>query len=411
MKRRLQFSIFDHPMIQNRNILCLSTPAWEGAYASTTVQLMKELAKHNKVLFVQNPFTVKDVADGLKRKKQVPFKKVFGLKARLKSIPSQNGNGAFVLTPPMMLSVNFLPKGAVYKLMLRFNGWLVKQTIKKHLRQLKMEEALVHIISFNPALGLQIGREFNESVLLYLCYDEISAAPHLKKHGVWLEEEFGKIADATIVTSQGLLERKRHLSERCYLVKNAANFALFSKGFNPNIQQKKIVGFIGGIDRRLDYPLLEYIIGNMPNVEFQFVGRQVYPAGEEILKKYSNVVLIGPKKLSELPKYASHFSAGIIPFKLSNFIKTVYPLKINEYLAAGVPVVTTNFSYLDEFKPVVSIAENKEEFMKMLLTELETDSIEKKRARQQMASLNSWEHRAEELSGVITELESLKKGV
>jgi len=398
-------------MIENRNILCLSTPAWEGPYASTTVQLMKELAKHNKVLFVQNPFTVKDVTDGVKRKKQVPFKKVFGLKARLKSIPSTNGNGAFVLTPPMLLSVNFLPKGIFYNRLLQFNGWLVKRTIKKHLKQLGMEDSLVHIISFNPALGLQIGRQFNESVLLYLCYDEISAAPHLKKHGVWQEEDFGKMADATIVTSQGLLERKKHLSDRCYMVKNAANFPLFSKGFNPKITPKKVVGFIGGIDRRLDYPLLEHIISNMPDVEFRFVGRQVYADGEAILRKYSNVVLVGPKKLSELPTHVSHFSAGIIPFKLSHFIKTVYPLKINEYLAAGVPVVTTNFSYLDEFKPVVSIAEDKEEFLRMLLAELQTDTLEKKQARQQMAALNSWEHRAEELSAVITELETLKKGV
>ena len=71
-------------MITNRNILCISTPPWEGPYASTTVQLMRELAKHNNVLFVNNPFTIKDVADGVKRKKNVPVKKVFGLKERLK---------------------------------------------------------------------------------------------------------------------------------------------------------------------------------------------------------------------------------------------------------------------------------------------------------------------------------------
>jgi hypothetical protein len=58
---------------------------------------------------------------------------------------------------------------------------------------------------------------------------------------------------------------------------------------------------------------------------------------------------------------------------------------------------------------VVRLAENKEEFKACLVEELNTDSIEKKRARQALAKLNSWEHRAEELSQVITELENEKK--
>jgi glycosyltransferase involved in cell wall biosynthesis len=396
-------------MIKDRNILCISTPPWESNYASTTVQLMREMAKWNNVLFVHNPFTIKDVAEGIKKKKKVPVKKVFGLKNRLKTIPVGNGRNVYVLTPPMILSVQFLKKSFLYHSLMQLNGWVVRRSIKHYLKKLGMEQDLIHLVSFNPMMGLEVGRKFNESLLLYLCYDEIAVAPHLKRHGVWQERAFAKMADATIVTSQGLYERKKDFSNRCYLVKNAADFPLFSKGFNPEIGEKKQVGFIGGIDHRLDYPLLEYVISSMPDVEFRFIGRIPYPKGAELLRQHANVVIAGAKNISELPKHVKHFSAGIIPFKKTEAIKTVYPLKINEYLAAGVPVVTTNFAYLDDFETVVRLAENKEEFKACLVEELNTDSLEKKRARQDLAKQNSWEHRAEELSQVIIKLENEKK--
>lgn len=396
-------------MIKDRNILCISTPPWEANYASTTVQLMRELAKHNNVLFVNNPFTIKDVVDGLKKKKAVPVKKVFGFKERIKKLPVGNGRDVFVLTPPMVLSIQFLSKGFLYHSLMQLNGWLVRSTVQRYLKKLNMQRDLISIVSFNPAIGLEVGRRFDESLLLYLCYDEIQAAPHLQKHGVWQEQEFGKMADATIVTSQGLYERKKELSGNCYIIKNAVDFPLFNTGFNPGIPQKAQVGFIGGIDRRLDYGLLEHLISSLPHVEFIFIGRIVTPDGAAILQKYKNVVIAGPKNIIELPEYVKHFSVGIIPFRKTEFLKTVYPLKINEYLAAGVPVVSTNFSYLDDFKNVARLAETAEEFKAFVLDEMAHDSVEKKEARRNFAKQNSWEHRAEELSEVIIKLEQQKK--
>ncbi len=398
-------------MIKARNILCVSNPSWEGTYASTTVQLMKELGNHNKVLFINNPFTMKDVVDGIKKKKAVPVKKVFGLKNRLKIFQGSNGGCIYVLTPPMILTANFLPKGRLHRAAMNFNGWLLVRTIKRYLKKLNMDEDLIHIVSFNPALGIEVGRQFSESVLLYLCYDNISSAPHLKKHGIWQEEKFSAMADATIVTSQGLFDRKKLISKHCYLVRNGANFHLFNQGFNKKTDLKMIIGFIGGIDHRLDYPLLEHLITSLPQAEFHFVGRIVLPEGEARLKKFSNVVLMGARDLSELPQFVRHFSVGIIPFKLTEPIKTVYPLKINEYLAAGVPVVTTNFSHLDDFATVVKIAGSMEEFCHFVQEEATQDSLEKKKARQELARSNSWEHRAEELSEVILEVETRNKKV
>src|SRR4051794_2079730 len=110
-------------MFKDRNILCISTPSWESNYASTTVELMEVLAKNNKVLFVNNPLTIKDVLSSIIKRKTVPLKKVFGLKSRVKKIRIESGAEVYVLTPPMVLSINFLPSGFLYNLLLKFNGF------------------------------------------------------------------------------------------------------------------------------------------------------------------------------------------------------------------------------------------------------------------------------------------------
>lgn len=393
-------------MLTNRNILCISNPLWEGDYAKTIVELMKVLARKNKVLYIDNPYTVKDLIDGIRHKKGFPVKRSLGLEKRLRKIITETGEEVHVLTPPLTLTINFLPRGTMYKRLLQLNGWITTRSIKKALAELNMNDNLIDIVAFNPGIGMHTGRNFNEKLLIYHCYDAIEAANWMKKHGPWQEKEFMKKVDATIVTSQGLYEKKKNFTKNCFLVKNAVNIDLFKKAFNPEIHNKKTVGYIGSIDDRLDYVLLEHVISSMPDVEFLFVGRIVDENGEKILRKFSNVKLEGAKPVSALPGYLSRFSLGIIPFAKNEFTKGIYPLKINEYLAAGVPVVTTDFSYLNEFENVARIASSKELFKNFIEEELATDTLEKKKQRLAVAESNSWEQRVEEISDIITKLES-----
>ncbi|WP_207632857.1 glycosyltransferase [Foetidibacter luteolus] len=392
-------------MLQNRNILCISNPLWEGDYAKTIVELMSIFARQNKVLYVDNPYTIKDLADGLRGKKKLPVKRALGLQKRLRKINLANQADVYVLTPPVILTINFLSKGALYSNLLKLNGWLVTRSIRKALRQLQMNDKLVNITAFNPSLGLVTGRKFNESLLIYHCYDAIEAANWMKKHGPWQEEAFMQMADAVITTSQGLYEKKKDFSRRCFLVKNAANIGLFSAVFSAEPARQNTVGYIGSIDDRVDYELLENVISSMPGTQFVFIGRTNYKAGEQKLRQLSNVTLAGAKSLQQLPALVSQFSAGIIPFLKNEFTKGIYPLKINEYLAAGIPVVTTNFGYLAEFENIVSIAASAENFTQMLVEEIANDSPEKRAARLHFAQQNSWEQRVEEISDIITLLE------
>lgn len=387
-------------MISDRNIVCISNPTWEGNYAKTIVELMKVFARKNKVLYVDNPHTVKTLVDGVTGKAKLPLKVVFGFEKRLRKIELEEG-AVYVLRPPMILTINHLKPGKTYDRLLQLNAWIVRRSIKKALHQLNMEQGIINFISLNPWLGLPIARKLNEQHLIYHCYDELAAATWYKVHGPRLEKILMKKVDAVIVTSEGLYERKKGYNPSCYLVKNAVNAKLYSQGFDSEVRNKKVIGYIGSVDSRVDYELVEYLATSLSDYQFIFIGRVRNPEGEVILRRNKNIQLEGAKDVSELPAYLKKFSIGIIPFKRNDFTKNIYPLKINEYLAAGVPVVTTNFSYLDEFKNIVQIVDEPEAFKQHILQEITTDTLEKKLQRREVAFSNSWDHRAEEISNVI----------
>lgn len=392
-------------MLQNRNILCISVPAWKGEYAATIVELMKVAGRSNKVLYVQNPYSIKDLLQALVKRKKFPYRAALGLSSRI-SETTYNGGNVYLLTAPVLLTINFLPPGILYNLLLKFNGWLLRTAVNRALRRLHMQQDLIHIVGFNPILGNETGKRFNEKLLLYHCYDEIGEAVWMKKHGAAAEKQFMKLADATIVTSQGLLEKKSAMGGKVFLVRNAADIRLFSTAFTETMPAKQTIGYIGSLDNRVDYDLLEKIARELPGAELLLVGRIVDKAGTDRLRAFPNVRFTGAMALEDLPAVVKTFSAGIIPFVLNGFTKGIYPLKINEYLAAGIPVVSTHFSYLDDFRGTISIAENHESFVSMLAGEMATDTIVKKRERQAAAAGNTWESRVEEFSAIINRLET-----
>jgi glycosyltransferase involved in cell wall biosynthesis len=91
----------------------------------------------------------------------------------------------------------------------------------------------------------------------------------------------------------------------------------------------------------------------------------------------------------------------MIPYIVNDVNKNIYPLKINEYLAVGVPLVMTPFANLPEFTNLVSVSENSDDFVAKLKAEIENDSKRKIGERIKFAETNSWEARTEVFSSIL----------
>ena len=98
----------------------------------------------------------------------------------------------------------------------------------------------------------------------------------------------------------------------------------------------------------------------------------------------------------------------LIPFLCNTLTKSIYPLKINEYLSAGIPTVLTDFSDLSDFKDTTQIVTNKTDFLSAIQKELAEDNIEKQHLRAQIGQQNSWENRADEISEIIALMRKVK---
>jgi glycosyltransferase involved in cell wall biosynthesis len=151
----------------------------------------------------------------------------------------------------------------------------------------------------------------------------------------------------------------------------------------------------------MDMETIEYTVINLPQFHFVFVGGGI--PKRTSLHMRGNVTFTGPVMFDNLPAIVQAFDVAIIPYVCSERMKSVYPNKINEYLASGKPVVSTNFGDLDEFRDVIHIADTKEEFLVCIERALRENTPELISKRQALARANSWEVRAKTIADIIEE--------
>lgn len=405
-------------MIRGKNIVCLAMSPWEGDYMKASVQIMSVLARKNRVIYVEYQFTYKDIITGALRSNGIPVKRILGINKRLRTIQLEDGAEIYVLTAPPIYPVNWMSPGKLHQFFVKRNARILRKAIQRSISSRDMHNPIV-VNAFNPTYGLPLAEQLNEKLLLYYCYDEISHAKWCKKHGTGVEADFAAKADAIITTSEQLQENKRAYNEQCYLVKNGVNLELFQEAYaqkqqDQNTDKPLTIGYLGTIDDRLDYELLAHCIEQLPEAQFHFVGREIYPEGKERLKNYSNVTFFGGQTPDKLAGFVSKFDIGLIPFVSNGFTQSIYPLKINEYLAAGLPVVMTDFGKVDDFREIASITSKPDEFLdaiKALATHIQQPEAYAKATKERLAfaASNSWDNRAEELSEIINQVIAQKK--
>jgi len=382
-------------MASSKNIVCVSNTTWEGFYTKSTVQLMSLLAKSNRVLFVEYPFTIKDLIATLLGKARAPVSRMLGLKPRIITKKSTFNTDVYQLILPPMLPFAAFKSGALYNLLLKLNTNIYARSVKRAMKKLSMDGDPMCVNAYNSIYGNHLLGKLNEKLHVFYCYD----GPDVRRYGEKAEiadQELARQADGLIVTSDFLADSMRHLSPDVSVVKNGVDFKLFNahSKSEPRNTAKKKVGFIGSIDHRFDFETVEYSIQQLPDYEFEFVGNQMNKEVAAKLAKYPNVTFYPPVKAHEVPALLHDCDVGLIPYLCTEYTKNIYPLKINEYLSVGVPVVLTSFASLNDFDGIVSFAKNKEEFLKAIVDEAEKDSKERILKRIEFAENTSWENRA-----------------
>ncbi len=393
-------------MQQFDSIICLGQTTWEGDFQKAVVQLMTELSVRHRVLYVDYQYTLKDWVMSVVGKKSIPVQETVRLKNPLIKKTFTNGSEVHIWTPPLMLPVNWMPPG-LHDLFVPQNISRLIKGLRRVMRQLNMKRPLI-INGLNPVFGLPMLDQLNECATIYYCFDEITIINWMSKHGSRYEPDYLKRVDAVVTTSETLRRSKSLLQSNAHCVKNGVNFELFNQAYHLAQQQpvpeKPIVGYLGTADNRINIDIVEYCARTMPDVTFQFIGEVHEPSLRQRLSVYPNVVFTLPVQPVNLPPLLAQMKAAMIPFVCNEHTYTIYPLKINEYLAAGLPVVSTPFSLLDDFDGVIELADSPASFAQALRRALADISPQRINERIMMAQNNSWAKRAEEFEAVIQKI-------
>lgn len=389
-------------MNQFDSIICITQTPWKGDFQKAAVQLMTELSARNRVLYVDYLYTLKDLAQGIGGRGDIPVRDI--MQNSLTTLKTEQGGGElFVWTPPIILPINWLSNESHDRL-LQWNINRLVSKLRSVMRKLDMHRPLI-INAYNPVIGLPLLGRLNECATIYYCFDEITTAGDwMSRHGARYEEAFLRRVDAVVTTSETLRQDKSTVQPQTFCVKNGANFELFNLARQLAQQQppvKPVVGYLGSADNRINIDIMEYCARTMSDVEFQFIGEVHELDLPARLSPYQNVTFIPPHQPNDLPPLLAKLSVGIIPFVCNRHTYTIYPLKINEYLAAGLPVVATPFSILDDFDGIIELADTPERFAQALRRALADTAPERIQQRVDTAQGNSWEQRAREFETVI----------
>ena len=224
-----------------------------------------------------------------------------------------------------------------------------------------------------------------------------------------MEEKLLDECDLILATAEELCLKKERKNKKPILLPHGVDFYHFrsgGKGYNTPKElmgiSKPIIGFFGAISAWLDFNLIIEIATECPDWSFVFIG----PVDTDIkrLVKFSNIHFIGKVAYEKLPVYAAAFDLAIVPFLINELTISVNPLKILEYLACGLPVVTTNLPETRKFSDVIYIANDYNEFLKNIKCALCENSYESRSKRIEVAKRHSWGNVAERLSLYINEV-------
>jgi len=162
---------------------------------------------------------------------------------------------------------------------------------------------------------------------------------------------------------------------------------------------RPVIGFFGLLADWVDLDLVRDIAKRRPDWSFALVGKQA--TGTEALRGLPNVHLLGQKPYALLPAYCRGFDVGIIPFRKSDLTLRANPLKLREYLAAGLPVVSTSLPEVARYGGLVHLAEGTDGFTQAIARALGERSPASDRARAAAMEAESWEARVAEIEGHI----------
>jgi glycosyltransferase involved in cell wall biosynthesis len=391
-------------IVKDKVFIVFGLQPWDFEMGSNCKNIAMELAKNNKVVYVNRP---------IERWTLYKFKGDKKINARLESLKKgigvleMEGENLWVLNPRTILeSINWMPPGRMYHVVSRANAKRLAKQIKWALNKLNFKNAYLFIDN-DFLKGFYLNDYLQADMVIYYIRDFLLSQKYFIKHGTKMEPGMMKKADVVVANSLYLAEYSKQYNKHSFDIGQGCELEGYIKNDHEvpaDIKNIKypIIGYCGALlETRLDINLLRELAEKKKEWSIVLVGPEDEAFKKSSLHQLPNIHFLGSKPVDSLPAYVHQFDICINPQLLNQMTIGNYPRKIDEYLAAGKPVVATDTKAMEIFKDHCYLAKDLNGYIEGIIQQLkETDTVAAER-KKDFALSHTWEASVNEMYAAI----------
>jgi glycosyltransferase involved in cell wall biosynthesis len=382
--------------LTGRDIVCLGFGEWDAELWTNQQHLMARLGQRNRVLFLESLGLRQPRLAGRDLRRMV--RRVERAAAGPRSV-----DGVHVLSP-LVIPIHGRPR------IRALNARLLRAQVGRAAGALGMDRPLLW--SYVPQAEWLV-ETLQPSAIVYHCVDDIAAQKGVQAAAFrGAEARFAARADVVLASAPALAERMRMLNDRVFYAPNVADTERFATALEDGptdpalaaLPHPRIVFTGAVVATKLDLDLLEGVARARPGWSIALVG----PVGAgdphtdvSVLERLPNVHLLGSRPYAALPDVLRGADVALVPYAINELTRSVFPMKVYEYLAAGLPVVTTPLPALDGTAGV-QVAADAPATVAAVERALAGDGPEARRGRSAAARGHSWEARLAEIDSYLS---------
>ncbi len=385
------------------DVVCFSIfDWWHHGHGHSDFQLMMRLAEDRRVLLVNSigmrmptPGRSSRVMRRFARKARSTLK---GLRTPLPQLPQYHVFSPLIL--PAYGDSALSRKGAA----------LVAFQVRAAMRRIRIVDPL-YVITVPTAW--EVVRLLEPRVVIYNRSDKHSAFSEADTASIKAVEQTLLLqAHLVLYASSALREEEASIvGDRALFLDHGIDLAHFGA---PRPEPRDVsriprprLGFLGELrDRVIDFDLLAAVAKRIPDAQLILVGAASDDIGR--VARLPNVHWLGFRDYSEIPAFAQALDVGLLPYRQTEWVRYVNPVKLKEYLACGLPVVSTDFPAVRDWGSLIAIAGDTKGFVDRVRRILETPADVghlEALARRRLVASCSWSNRVELLDRELARLD------
>lgn len=364
---------------------------WYHNRAHSEVQIMRRLSEHTPVLFI-NSLGMRMPRPGVSTQPwQRIFRKLCSIARGLRQVESN-----FWVFSPLMLPPTSKLWGR------KINAFLIAIQIRLALKIIGIHHYFTWI---TIPTAVEVLESLPESFTIFNRSDAFSQFPEAcGKFIESCEEKLLQLSNLTLYVNKKLMDKDLGPKSRKYYLGHGVDYDLFSSAsengnnIHPDMISLKrpIIGYFGAIDDyATDMKLFKLVAQSLPDMSFVLIGLSTVDISDII--SLPNVHYFGFRPYEEIPELGAGFDVGIMPWMQNEWIECCNPIKLKEYLALGIPIVTTPIPQIDEYPNLLSVATTPQEFIEAIRASLATNDKHSKLLRQKAVEKDSWSNKAMEV--------------